>query len=55
MKKSCGQNTAFRTGVKHVKFNWVVTLDGDGQNNPDDIPQLLNALKEGVELVGWKL
>jgi dolichol-phosphate mannosyltransferase len=41
-----------RTGVKHAKYDWIATLDGDGQNNPADIPQLLNALKEGVELVG---
>ncbi len=51
-QKSFGQSTAVRTGVKYAKFNWIATLDGDGQNNPDDIPQLLNALKEGVELVG---
>ena len=50
--KSCGQSTALRTGVKHAIFNWIATLDGDGQNNPADIPKLLNALKEGVELVG---
>jgi len=50
-QKSCGQSTAVRTGVKHAKFNWIATLDGDGQNNPADIPQLLNALKVGVELV----
>ena len=51
-QKSCGQTTAVRTGVKHAKFNWIATLDGDGQNNPADIPQLLKALKGGVELVG---
>jgi len=51
-QKSCGQSTAVRTGVQHAKFNWIATLDGDGQNNPADIPQLLSALKEGVELVG---
>jgi dolichol-phosphate mannosyltransferase len=51
-QKSCGQSTAVRTGVKHAKYDWIATLDGDGQNNPADIPQLLNALKEGVELVG---
>ena len=51
-EKSCGQSTAVRTGVKYAKFNWIATLDGDGQNNPADIPKLLNALKEGVELVG---
>ena len=49
---SCGQSTAVRTGVKFAKFDWVVTLDGDGQNDPADIPKLLAALTEGVELVG---
>ena len=51
-QKSCGQSTAVRTGVKHAQYDWIVTLDGDGQNNPQDIPELLKALKEGVELVG---
>lgn len=51
-QKSCGQSTAVRTGVKHAQYDWIVTLDGDGQNNPADIPELLKALKEGVELVG---
>jgi dolichol-phosphate mannosyltransferase len=51
-QKSCGQSTAIRTGVKHAQYDWIVTLDGDGQNNPQDIPELLKALKEGVELVG---
>ena len=50
-QKSCGQSTAVRTGVKHAKYEWIATLDGDGQNNPADIPELLKALKEGVELV----
>lgn len=49
---SCGQSTAVRTGVKLAKFDWIATLDGDGQNNPADIPKLLSALAEGVELVG---
>ena len=49
--KSCGQSTAVRTGVKFAKFDWIATLDGDGQNNPADIPKLLSALTEGVELV----
>ncbi len=50
--KSCGQSTAVRTGVKFARHDWIATLDGDGQNNPADIPKLLNALAEGVELVG---
>ena len=48
----CGQSTAVRTGVKFAKYDWVATLDGDGQNDPADIPKLLAALTEGVELVG---
>ena len=49
---SCGQSTAVRTGVKFAKYDWIATLDGDGQNDPADIPTLLAALTEGVELVG---
>lgn len=50
--KSCGQSTAVRSGVLAASHDWVATLDGDGQNNPHDIPKLLAALEPGVELVG---
>jgi dolichol-phosphate mannosyltransferase len=50
--KSCGQSTAVRTGVKAARYDWVATLDGDGQNDPADILKLLSAVTEGVELVG---
>jgi dolichol-phosphate mannosyltransferase len=49
---SCGQSTAVRTGVKVAKFNWIATLDGDGQNDPADIPKLIAAVVDGVDLVG---
>lgn len=49
---SCGQSTAVRTGVKVAKGDWVATLDGDGQNDPADIPKMLAVLEDGVELVG---
>lgn len=49
---SCGQSTAVRTGVKAAQYDWVATLDGDGQNDPADIPKLLAAVSDGVELVG---
>ena len=51
-QQSCGQSTAVRTGVKFAHYDWVATLDGDGQNNPADIPKLIDAVSEGVELVG---
>jgi len=49
---SCGQSTAVRTGVKAAAGDWVATLDGDGQNDPADIPKLIAAAEEGVDLVG---
>ncbi|MFM9835213.1 MAG: glycosyltransferase family 2 protein [Methylophilaceae bacterium] len=51
-ESSCGQSTAVRTGVKFAKYDWVATLDGDGQNDPADIPKLIDALTEEVVLVG---
>ena len=36
-----GQSAAIRTGVKAARAPWVATLDGDGQNDPADIPRLL--------------
>jgi dolichol-phosphate mannosyltransferase len=50
--QSCGQSTAVRTGVTFAQYDWVATLDGDGQNDPADIPKLLAAVAEGVDLVG---
>ncbi len=50
--KSCGQSTAVRTGVKVAQYDWVATLDGDGQNDPADIPKLMAAIADGVELAG---
>mgnify|MGYP000288824160 CR=1 FL=1 len=49
---SCGQSTAVRSGVQAASGDWVATLDGDGQNDPADIPKLLAALQDGVQLVG---
>ncbi len=44
---SCGQSAAVRTGVKAARAPLVVTLDGDGQNDPAFIPALLRALEQG--------
>jgi dolichol-phosphate mannosyltransferase len=38
--RSCGQSAAIRSGVKAAQGVWVATLDGDGQNDPADIPVL---------------
>jgi len=38
--ESYGQSAAIRTGVKAAHGVWIATLDGDGQNDPADIPEL---------------
>lgn len=40
--KSYGQSAAIRTGVRAADGVWIATLDGDGQNDPADIPDLLH-------------
>jgi len=42
--KRSGQSAAVATGVLHARAPWIATLDGDGQNDPADIPKLLAAL-----------
>lgn len=45
-----GQSAAFEAGFKKAKGEWLITLDGDGQNDPADIPSLL-ALTSQADLV----
>ena len=42
---SCGQSCSVRTGVLHARGDVIATIDGDGENNPAYIPELLDALK----------
>jgi dolichol-phosphate mannosyltransferase len=44
-----GQSAGVCTGVAHARADWVATLDGDGQNDPADIPALLAARADGGE------
>lgn len=39
-RQSCGQSAALRSGIQAAQASVIVTMDGDGQNNPADIPQL---------------
>ena len=43
---ACGQSTAVTTGIRHARGRWIATLDGDGQNDPADIPKLLAVLTD---------
>ncbi len=42
-----GQSSAIRSGVRASRHDWIATLDGDGQNPPDQIPHLFAALAKG--------
>jgi dolichol-phosphate mannosyltransferase len=46
--RNLGQSRALRTGVRAAKADLIVTLDGDGQNNPADIPKLIRAYREAA-------
>lgn len=56
--RQSGQSTAVRSGVKAARGQWIATLDGDGQNDPADIPRLLaerDTAPAAVRLfAGWR-
>ena len=58
-RRQSGQSTAIRTGVKAARAPWIATLDGDGQNDPADIPKLLaerDASPPELKLfAGWRV
>lgn len=56
---ACGQSAAVATGVKRARARFIATLDGDGQNDPADIPALLAKLKADPDpdrllVAGWR-
>jgi glycosyltransferase involved in cell wall biosynthesis len=54
-ERNCGKGAALRSGLSHLfkqGFEWAVTLDGDGQHTPEDLPALLRCAKQtGAMLV----
>ena len=48
--RNLGQSRGIRSGVQAAKGGIIVTLDGDGQNDPADIPKLLSALRADPEV-----
>lgn len=54
-RKNFGQTAAFDAGFKAAKGEIIITLDGDLQNDPADIPLLLEKMAEGYDVVsGWR-
>ena len=54
-RRQFGQSCALDAGIKSAKGDIIITLDGDGQNDPKDIPLLLETLESGWDVVcGWR-
>ena len=55
LKRNFGQTAAIAAGIDHTEGDIIVTMDGDGQNDPADIPMLIKKIEEGYDVVsGWR-
>lgn len=54
-RRNYGQTAAMHAGIQHAAGEVIVTMDGDMQNDPTDIPMMLDKIDEGFDLVhGWR-
>ena len=55
-RKNFGQTAAMDAGIKAAKGDLIITMDGDGQNDPADIPKMIDYLEsKGLDVVsGWR-
>jgi len=54
-RRNFGQTAAMMAGIDYASGDVIVVMDGDGQNDPADIPALLDKLAEGYDVVsGWR-
>lgn len=55
LRRNFGQTAAMAAGLAHAQGDVVIAMDGDGQNDPKDIPALLEKLNQGFDMVsGWR-
>src|SRR5215469_3809168 len=55
LRRNYGQTAALMAGFQHCTGDVIIPMDGDGQNDPADIPRLLDKLSEGYDVVsGWR-
>ena len=55
LRRNTGQTLALQAGLDRARGDAVVTMDGDLQNDPEDIPRLLAALEAGADVAsGWR-
>jgi len=45
-RRNYGQSAALAAGIEYANAEWIVTMDGDLQNDPDDIPRMLNLAED---------
>lgn len=56
LRRNFGQTAAFTAGFDHARGQIIVTMDADLQNDPGDIPLLLEKIEEGYDVVsGWRV
>jgi dolichol-phosphate mannosyltransferase len=53
-KRNCGETAAGAAGIKEARGGIVITIDADLQNDPKDIPRMLDYLKEYDMVTGWR-
>jgi dolichol-phosphate mannosyltransferase len=53
-RKNCGETAAGAAGLKAARGDVVITMDADLQNDPEDIPMMLDYLKEYDMVTGWR-
>jgi glycosyltransferase involved in cell wall biosynthesis len=54
-RRNFGQTAAFAAGFAHARGKYIVTSDGDLQNDPSDIPRMLDLIEQGHDIVcGWR-
>ena len=53
-KKNCGETAAGAAGIKEARGGIIITIDADLQNDPKDIPKMLDYLKEYDMVTGWR-
>ena len=54
-RRNYGQTPAMAAGIEHARGRVLITMDGDLQNDPADIPEFLEKMDEGYDIVaGWR-
>ncbi len=56
LRRNFGQTAAFAAGFDHARGDVIITMDADLQNDPADIPKLMEKIEEGFDIVsGWRI